>query len=112
MLLTMIIAGLIIYAMCWALHGFSNYLDFSAPSKEEKRYKKKVEQKFSIKGAEANKLIDIKTKNQEELHEKAMAHAKHLLANVVTEDMTKQQKDHLLNYYYQNYITKYKLSYS
>lgn len=112
MILTIIVSGLIIYAMCWALHGFSNYLDFNAPAKAEKKYKETIEKKYHIKGAEPNNLIGLTTKNAEALHKKAMAHANHLLKDVTANDMTGQQKEYLFRYYYQNYIERHKLSYT
>lgn len=112
MTLFIILSGIIIYSICWALHAFSNYLDFEAPSKEEKKYKKIIESRYNIKGGEPNKLINIETKNQETLHEKALAHAKYLLAEVTANDMTVQQREYLFRYYYQNYIEKHKLYFS
>lgn len=112
MILTMIMSGLIIYAICWTLHGFSNYLDFDAPAKAEKKYKETIEKKYHIRGAEPNNLIGLTSKNAEELHRKAIAHAGHLLDNVRTKNMTLQQQKRLFDYYYQNYIERHKLSYT
>lgn len=111
MLLSLIGSGLVIYGICWALHAFSNYLDFEAPSKAEKKYKLTIKNKYDIDGAKPTDLIGVVLKNKAELHKRAMAHARHLMNKVQTEDMTQEQAVSLFKYYYQHYIDKYKFSY-
>lgn len=112
MIIIMIIYCLIIYAICWALHAFSNYLDFDAPAKAEKKYKETIEKKYHIKGAESNRLIDLKTNSAEELHRKAIAHARYVLNNIRAKGISPYQQKRLFNYYYYNYIEKHKLSHT
>ena len=112
MILIIILSGVIIYAICLTLHMFSEYLDFEAPSKAEKKYKKEVETKYNISGAEPNKLIGLATRNWEELHMRAIAHAEYMLAHIDSSKLTAIEKIDLFKYYYRNYINKHKLSFS
>ena len=112
MILSMLIYGLIIYTLCWIVHIFSDYLDFEAPSKEEKEYKRMVTKKYNIRDTEFGQLIGLSPRGDKLLHKKARAHAEHLLNNVRTIDMTQQQAETLYDYYYQNYIRHNKLYYT
>ena len=112
MTLFIILSGIIIYSICWALHAFSNYLDFEAPSKEEKKYKKIIKSRYNIKEAEPNKLINIKTKNQEELNRRAKNHADYMMALLNDSTLSSIDAQETYKYFYDQYIEKHKLYFS
>lgn len=112
MVLLLIFYGIIIYGICLALHTFSDYLDFEAPAKAEKKYKKTLKAKYNLDGSEPNKLINIKTKNMDELHKKAIAYVEYVLENTNTSKLTATEKTKLFKNCYQYYIDKYKFTFS
>lgn len=109
--ITMIVAFIFIYGLCWALHCFSNYLDFDKPAKEEAKYKKNIERKYNIPGGNSRTISGgQEKKNLKVLEAKAKAFADDMVNNTI--GLTEDTQQKLRLYYYHYYMDKYKLQYS
>lgn len=108
-----LIAFLFIWGLCWALHCFSNYLDFEKPANDERRYKKQIAVKYGPKAIHRETMTRTVKKDMVELQRKAISYADRMVRMQNIENkLTSEMQSKLFEYYKNHYIDKYKLQYS
>ena len=104
-----IIIGLvIIYGICYALDKIGEYCDFKLPQIQEKRYKKKVIEKFGP--GQPEDLLGLERKNLKTLERLAGAFADRV--TITPENMPAEMQKQIWNTNYNYYFNKYKNIYS
>lgn len=108
-----IFSFLFIWALCWALHIFSNYLDFEKPAKQEARYKKQIIKKYGIESIRREAMTCTIKKDMESLYDKASEYACSMITMQNAQcGLTPEMQNKLYEYYKKQYVEKYKLSFS
>lgn len=108
-----IFAFLFIWALCWALHKFSDYLDFEKPAKQAARYKKQIIKKYGIESIRRETMTGTVKKDINSLYDKAREYACSMVAMQNAQcRLTPDMQNKLYEYYKKQYIDKYKLSFS
>lgn len=106
-----IIIGLAItYAICYALDKIGEYCDFKLPQIQEKRYKKKVIEKFGP--CQPEDLLGLERKNLETLERLAKAFADKVTMTPEYMNMSAEVQKQIWNTNYSFYFNKYKNIYS
>ena len=104
-----IIIGLaIIYGICYALDKIGEYCDFKLPQIQEKRYRKKVLEKFGP--GQPEDLLGLERKNLETLERLAKSFADRV--TITSENMPLEMQKQVWNTNYSYYFNKYKNIYS
>ena len=104
-----IIIGLAItYGICYALDKIGEYCDFKLPQIQEKRYKKKVLEKFGL--SQPEDLLGLERKNLETLERLAKSFADKV--TITSENMPIEMQKQVWNTNYNYYFNKYKNIYS
>ena len=104
-----IIIGLAItYGICYALDKIGEYCDFKLPQIQEKRYKKKVIEKFGP--GQPEDLLGLERKNLETLERLARSFADSV--TTTSENMPAEKKEQIWISHYNYYFNKYKNIYS
>lgn len=104
-----IIIGLVItYGICYILDKIGEYCDFKLPQIQEKRYKKKVIEKFGP--GQPEDLLGLERKNLETLERRAKSFADRV--TITSEDMPAEMQKQVWNTNYNYYFNKYKNIYS
>ena len=104
-----IIIGLAItYGICYALDKIGEYCDFTLPQIQEKRYKKKIIEKFGP--GQPEDLLGLERKNLETLERLAKSFADK--ATITSKNMPAEMQKQVWNTNYNYYFNKYKNIYS
>ena len=104
-----IIIGLVItYGICYALDKIGEYCDFKLPQIQEKRYKKKIIEKFGP--GQPEDLLGLERKNLETLERLAKSFADKV--TITSENMPAEMQKQVWNTNYNYYFNKYKNIYS
>ena len=104
-----IIIGLAItYVICYALDKIGEYCDFKLPQIQEKRYKKKVIEKFGP--GQPEDLLGLERKNLKTLERLAGAFADSV--TITSDNMSAEMKTQVWQANYDYYFNKYKYLYS
>lgn len=104
---------LFIWALCSALHKFSDYLDFEKPAKQEAKYKKQIIKKYGIESIRRETMTGTVKKDMKSLHDKASEYACSMITMQNAQcGLTPDMQNKLYEYYKKQYIDKYKLSFS
>lgn len=104
-----IIIGLVItYGICYALEKIGEYCDFTLPQIQEKRYKKKVIEKFGP--CQPEDLLGLERKNLETLERLSKSFADSV--TITSENMSAEMQKQAWNANYNYYFNKYKNIYS
>lgn len=104
-----IIIGLAItYGICYALDKIGEYCDFKLPQIQEKRYKKKIIEKFGP--GQPEDLLGLERKNIETLERLAKSFADKV--TITSENMPAEMQKQIWNTNYNYYFNKYKNIYS
>ena len=104
-----IIIGLAItYGICYALEKIGEYCDFKLPQIQEKRYKKKIIEKFGP--GQPEDLLGLERKNLETLERLAKSFADKV--TITSENMPAEMQKQVWNTNYNYYFNKYKNIYS
>ena len=98
----------VIYLICWLLEKFALFCDFSLPQIQEKRYKKKVIEKYNTNCS--TDLIGLKKRDLKELHKRATEYAENVIS--LRPDLAAMGRLQLFNTCYRFYYEKYKNLYS
>lgn len=106
-----IIIGLAItYGICYALDKIGEYCDFKLPQIQEKRYKKKIIEKFGP--GQPEDLLDLERKNLETLERLAKSFADKVTMTPEYMNMSAEVQKQIWNTNYNYYFNKYKNIYS
>lgn len=106
-----IIIGLAItYGICYALDKIGEYCDFKLPQIQEKRYNKKVIEKFGP--GQPEDLLSLERKNLETLDRLAKAFADKVTMTPEYMNMPAEMQKQIWNTNYNYYFNKYKYIYS
>lgn len=106
-----IIIGLAItYGICYALDKIGEYCDFKLPQIQEKRYNKKVIEKFGP--GQPEDLLSLERKNLETLDRLAKAFADKVTMTPEYMNMPAEIQKQIWNTNYNYYFNKYKYIYS
>lgn len=104
-----IIIGLVItYGICYALDKIGEYCDFKLPQIQEKRYKKKIIEKFGP--GQPEDLLGLERKNLETLERLAKSFADKV--TITSQNMPAEMQKQVWNTNYNYYFNKYKNIYS
>ena len=104
-----IIIGLAItYGICYALDKIGEYCDFQLPQIQEKRYKKKVIEKFG--SCQPEDLLGLERKNLETLERLAKSFADSVIST--SKNMSAEKREQIWTLHYNYYFNKYKYIYS
>ena len=103
-----IIGVVIIYGICYALDKIGEYCDFKLPQIQEKRYRKKVLEKFGP--GQPEDLLGLERKNLETLERLAKSFADRV--TITSENMPLEMQKQVWNTNYSYYFNKYKNIYS
>ena len=104
-----IIIGLAItYGICYALDKIGEYCDFKLPQIQEKRYKKKIIEKFGP--GQPEDLLGLERKNLETLERLAKSFADKV--TITSKNMSVEMQKQVWNTNYNYYFNKYKNIYS
>lgn len=108
-----IFSFLFIWALCWTLHIFSNYLDFEKPAKQEAEYKKQIIKKYGIASIRREIMTGTVKKDMKSLYDKANEYACSMIAMQNAQcGLSPDMQNKLYEYYKKQYIDKYRLSFS
>lgn len=106
-----IIIGLAItYSICYALEKIGEYCDFKLPQIQEKRYNKKVIEKFGP--SQPEDLLGLERKNLETLERLAKAFADKVTMTPEYMNMSAEVQKQIWNTNYNYYFNRYKNIYS
>ena len=104
-----IIIGLAItYGICYALDKIGEYCDFKLPQIQEKRYNKKIIEKFGP--GQPEDLLGLERKNLETLERLAKSFADKV--TITSANMPAEMQKQVWNTNYNYYFNKYKNIYS
>lgn len=108
-----VFAFLFIWLLCWALHKYSEYLDFEKPAKQEAKYKKQIIRRYGTGAIRRETMTGTVKKDIKRLHEKASEYACSMITMQNAQcRLTPEMQNKLYEYYKKQYIDKYKLSFS